>query len=137
MGDSGSLTLGFLISILSIRALEYLPSVSVLYLGAVPILDTLVVMIRRKRHGRSATAPDRCHLHHLLLQRSGSVPHTVVRMMILQMPFTAIGLLLPRGIDQTLPLLLFLAAVWAGLRWVERMIVSLGIECYPEESQRS
>ncbi len=131
MGDSGSLTLGFLISILSIQALEYLPSISVLYLGAVPILDTLIAMLRRKTHGRSATAPDRCHLHHLLLLRSGSVPRTVFTMLLLQMPFTAIGLLLPKNIDQTLPLLFFLVMFWVGYRWVLWMIRSEGIDCYP------
>ena len=126
MGDSGSLTLGFLISVLSIRALDYLPSVAVLYLGAVPILDTLVVMIRRKLHGRSATAPDHCHLHHLLLRRSGSVPRVIFTMLLLQLPFTALGLLLPREMDQTLPLLLFFLAVWIVYRWVERMIRETG-----------
>jgi len=130
MGDSGSLTLGFLISILSIQALHYLPSVAVLYLGALPILDTLIVMIRRKRHGRSATAPDRCHLHHLLLRRTGSVPRTVGIILALQAPFTLIGILFPRGIDQTLPLFLFFAAVLGGYIWVERMIRKLGVECY-------
>ena len=136
MGDSGSLTLGFLISILSIRALEYLPSVSVLYLGAVPILDTLITILRRKARGRSVTAPDRCHLHHLLLNcNKGNVPKTVFIIVLLQIPFTAIGLLLPRGIDQTLPLLLFFATVWAGYRWVERMIRMQRIECYPTEEK--
>ncbi len=131
MGDSGSLTLGFLISILSIRALEYLPSVSVLYLGAVPILDTLIAMFRRKAHGRSAVAPDRCHLHHLLLHRNGSVPRTVFTILLLQMPFTAIGLLLPKGMDQTLPLLFFFGVLLAGYRWVAWMIRMEGIDCYP------
>lgn len=131
MGDSGSLTLGFLISILSIRALEYLPSVSVLYLGAIPILDTLIAMLRRKAHGRSSTAPDRCHLHHLLLHRNGSVPRTVFSILFLQMPFTAVGLLLAHGMDQTIPLLLFCVIIWGGYRWVEWMIRSEGIDCYP------
>lgn len=133
MGDSGSLTLGFLISTLSILALKYLPSVSILYLGAVPILDTLVAMIRRKRHGRSALSPDRCHIHHLLLHHTHSAPRTVGLIVALQMPFTFVGLLLPKGIDQTLPLLLFLAVVWILYRWVERLIAAEEIPCYPDE----
>jgi len=132
MGDSGSLTLGFLISLLSIHALNYLPSVSVLYIGAVPLLDTLTTMIRRKRQGRSATAPDRCHIHHLLVRRTGSVPQAVLWIMQLQLILMLIGLLLPREIDQTLPLILFLLIVWGSYLLVQREIRRQGIDCYPE-----
>ena len=135
MGDSGSLTLGFLISTLSIRALDYLPSVSILYLGAIPILDTLIAMLRRKVRGRSVTAADRCHLHHLLLRRSGSIPKTVLMILLLQIPFTAIGLLLPRNIDQTVPFLFFCTALWVGYRWVLRTIRKEKIDCYPQNSK--
>ena len=130
MGDSGSLILGFLIAMLSIYALEYLPSVSVLYLGAVPIIDTLVAMIRRKRSGRSATAPDRCHFHHLLLQRTGSVPRTVLIMGTVQGAFLLAGLQLEKQMDQTLPLAFFLLLVWAASVLVDREIRARRIECY-------
>jgi len=130
MGDSGSLTLGFLISVLSIYALKYLPSVSVLYLGAIPLIDTLVVMIRRKRDGRSATAPDRCHLHHLIHRRKGSVPKTVLTLGGFQLIFAVIGLMLPRGIDQTIPLLVFLLIVIAVYRYVGKIIAESGNGCY-------
>ncbi|OHE17044.1 MAG: undecaprenyl-phosphate alpha-N-acetylglucosaminyl 1-phosphate transferase, partial [Sulfurimonas sp. RIFOXYD2_FULL_37_8] len=53
MGDSGSLTLGFLISVLAIKSLEYINPMSVLFITAIPIIDTLIVMIRRKRNGHS------------------------------------------------------------------------------------
>lgn len=130
MGDSGSLTLGFLIAALCIRALEYLPAVSMLYLGAVPIIDTLVAMIRRKLYGRSAIAADRCHLHHLLLRRTGSIIKTVLAILVLQMPFSAIGLLLPRNIEQAPALILFLLLVLVGYVWVRQMIRQEGIDCY-------
>jgi UDP-GlcNAc:undecaprenyl-phosphate GlcNAc-1-phosphate transferase len=130
MGDSGSLTLGFLIAMLSIRALEYLPSVSVLYLGAVPILDTLVAMVRRKRAGYSAMAPDRCHVHHLLLQKNGSVPRAVGVMVAAQGLLLLLGLSLEKGRDQTLPFLFFFLLLYGAYRWTMHRIGSLGIDCY-------
>jgi len=132
MGDSGSLTLGFLISLLSIRSLDYLPSVSVLYIGAVPLLDTLTSIIRRKRRGRSATAPDRCHIHHLLVRKTGSVPRTVIWMVQLQLTMTLVGLLLPKEMDQTLPLLLFVLIILGAYLLIQKEIRRLGIDCYQE-----
>lgn len=66
MGDSGSLLLGFLIAILSIKALNYINPVSVLFLAGVPILDTLVVFRRRLQRGQSPFSADKNHLHHIL-----------------------------------------------------------------------
>jgi UDP-GlcNAc:undecaprenyl-phosphate GlcNAc-1-phosphate transferase len=135
MGDSGSLTLGFLIGMLSIHALAYLPSVSVLYLGAIPILDTLVAMIRRKRAGYSAMEPDRCHCHHLLLKTLGSVPRTVLLLGGLQGLFILLGLLWSRGKDQTLPLLLFFLLLYGAYRCTSYLIRVLGIDCYPSSGR--
>jgi UDP-GlcNAc:undecaprenyl-phosphate GlcNAc-1-phosphate transferase len=134
MGDSGSLTLGFLISTLSVRALEYLPSVSVLYLGAIPILDTLVAMVRRKRAGYSAIMPDRCHFHHLLLERLGSVPRTVLLLVAVQVLFLAVGLVLPRESDQGMALILFLTLFIGVYRLTLREIEQRGIDCYRRRS---
>ena len=129
MGDSGSLSLGFLISALSIKALEYIPTVSVLYLGAIPILDTLVAMFRRKLNGRSATKPDKCHFHHLLLRRFQSVPKSVLILIFIQIPFTVVGLLIPKQIEQGYFLLGFFGFIALGLIWVNYMIKREKIEC--------
>ncbi len=137
MGDSGSLTLGFLIGMLSIHALSYLPSVSVLYLGAIPILDTLVAMIRRKRAGYSAMEPDRCHFHHLFLGRVKSVPKTVAVLALLQGGFIILGLSWRKGEDQTLALLLFLLMLLGVYRLVQLMIRAQGVECYSGEKKPS
>lgn len=92
MGDSGSLTLGFLISVLSIKALEYINPLSVLFIAAIPILDTLIVMIRRKRTGNSIFAPDKLHFHHVLLRFfNGNIKKTVAFMILLQLFYSMIG----------------------------------------------
>jgi len=109
MGDSGSLTLGFVISLLSVKALAYIPTVSVLFLAAIPIIDTIVVMIRRKRNGRSMFAADHCHMHHILRDFfHQNTPKTVFFLMILQAIYTVTALQLSKTIDEGWLLILFL-----------------------------
>src|SRR5690606_10590393 len=71
MGDSGSLTLGFLLAVISVQGvLKTTAAISLvipLALLAVPILDTTFVVLKRIRHGVSVASPDRWHLHHRLL----------------------------------------------------------------------
>jgi len=95
MGDSGSLTLGFVIAVLSIHSvqMEYITAVTVLLLCAVPILDTLIVMIRRMRRGKNPFHPDKSHIHHILLkQHRNNVPKTTKILILLQIVFVYIGL---------------------------------------------
>lgn len=95
MGDSGSLTLGFIIVILSVYAIKqnYVTAVSVLLLTAIPILDTLIVMVRRIANKQSPFKADQTHIHHIVLkQQNKHVVRTVILMGIWQMLFTYIGL---------------------------------------------
>jgi UDP-GlcNAc:undecaprenyl-phosphate GlcNAc-1-phosphate transferase len=71
MGDAGSQLLGFTIGVLSIRATqastsEVSAAIPVLLL-ALPILDTLSVMVQRVSEGRSPFSADKNHVHHKLL----------------------------------------------------------------------
>src|ERR1700733_646978 len=71
MGDAGSQLLGFSIGVLSVRATQGVASevstaLPVLLL-ALPILDTLSVMVQRLSEGRSPFSADKNHIHHKLL----------------------------------------------------------------------
>jgi UDP-GlcNAc:undecaprenyl-phosphate GlcNAc-1-phosphate transferase len=71
MGDAGSQLLGFAVGVLSLRATQSATSslsaaIPVLLL-ALPILDTLSVMVQRVSEGRSPFSPDKNHIHHKLL----------------------------------------------------------------------
>lgn len=71
MGDAGSQFLGFMIALLAIYLTQFEnpalnPALPLLLIG-VPILDTLMVMTKRIRAGRSPFSPDKNHLHHRLL----------------------------------------------------------------------
>ena len=112
MGDSGSLTLGFVISVIAIKSLSYIPTVSVLFIAALPILDTLVVMIRRKRNGKSVFTPDRLHMHHILWHFSSkNTPLTIVVLGMIQLIYSLTGLNLEKQMDEGILLLLFLLNV--------------------------
>lgn len=85
MGDIGSLLLGFILSIFAIKFNEInatmntgsiyfikaAPSVSIGIL-IVPIFDTVRVMLVRMMKGVSPFKPDKRHLHHYLLEITGS-----------------------------------------------------------------
>ncbi|MFC2057646.1 glycosyltransferase family 4 protein [Campylobacterota bacterium] len=112
MGDSGSLTLGFVISVLAIKSLEYLPTVSILFIAAIPILDTLVVMVRRKMNGRSMFSADRCHIHHILRHFfAEDTRKTVLFIGVFQGIYSLTGLQLERHIDEGFLLVQFMLNV--------------------------
>ncbi|ODT11885.1 MAG: hypothetical protein ABS35_41140, partial [Kaistia sp. SCN 65-12] len=82
MGDAGSMMLGcaiagFIVSLSSggdapddTAPPEFFPAL--LWIVAVPVVDTLSLMVRRPLAGRSPMAADRSHLHHLLIDRGYS-----------------------------------------------------------------
>lgn len=101
MGDSGSLTIGFIISVLAVLSLQNVHPIAIFYLTAVPILDTLVVMIRRIRRNKSPFSPDKTHLHHIMVKFFDmNVQKTVVFLVILQIIFSSIGYIILDSINK-------------------------------------
>lgn len=82
MGDTGSLVLGFVISVLCIKLIQLntgvqqpvLPHSSIFALSVVmiPVFDTLRVFALRIWSGRSPFSPDKNHIHHLLTNHGWS-----------------------------------------------------------------
>jgi len=109
MGDSGSLTLGFIIALLAIKSLAYIPAVSVLFVAAIPIIDTIIVMARRKLQGRSMFSADKCHVHHIMEEFfSNNTPRTVIFLALLQAIYSFVGLQLDKKVDEGYLLLFFI-----------------------------
>ena len=106
MGDSGSLLLGFIIAILSIKSLTYINPASVLFLAAVPILDTLVVFRRRIQRGKSPFEADKNHLHHILNNIKQDKAFTVKMLISMQLVFSCMFLQLHKQ-DDALNLVVF------------------------------
>ncbi|MEE0965546.1 MAG: MraY family glycosyltransferase [Bacilli bacterium] len=72
LGDCGALYIGFMISVISLLGFGYKSS-TFFTLGApivvlmVPIVDTIIAIVRRKVHHKSFSEADRNHLHHNLM----------------------------------------------------------------------
>jgi len=132
MGDSGSLTLGFIISILFIKSLNYIDAVSVLYIGALPITDTLVAMLRRKMDKRGLTQADKCHLHHIVLNITKSVPKSVAILLTYQIFMILIGLISSSNIDSALMLAIYIMHIPIIYYATRYLINRYHIKCYPK-----
>ena len=87
LGDAGSMILGLLLAYYLITAsqreplIDTLPTSLVPWIVALPVIDTLSLIYRRLRDGRSPLSPDRMHLHHLLLD-IGLSPRRVLLTML-------------------------------------------------------
>lgn len=75
LGDSGSITLGFLVTaslvFLSQGENELIRPVTALWLVTVPLMDMLATMLRRAKNRVPLMAADRMHLHHTLIDTMG------------------------------------------------------------------
>jgi len=121
MGDSGSLTLGFVVSILSIQSLAYLTPSAVIFIIALPILDTFIVMTRRIQRGRSPFRADRNHMHHFLYHAKMDVKFTVILIIYVQIAFSIIGFQLNHS-DDFLNLILFGILFYIFLNFLDQRV---------------
>jgi len=130
MGDSGSLTLGFVIATLAIKSLAYLPAISILFVAAIPILDTVIVMTRRKINGRSMFSADRCHIHHILRHFfAEDTPRTVIFLGVLQAIYSLTGLQLDKEMDGGYLLIQFILNIVLVYLFLGAMIKRQKREC--------
>jgi UDP-GlcNAc:undecaprenyl-phosphate GlcNAc-1-phosphate transferase len=125
MGDSGSLMIGLVNSILVIKFINVAgsPAVSIPVSSAaaigfsiliVPLLDTLRVFAIRISKGCSPFTPDRNHVHHLLLDRGlnhAAVTFTCVGINVFFIVLAYLG----RSLGPTYLLMVILALAFAGL----------------------
>jgi UDP-GlcNAc:undecaprenyl-phosphate/decaprenyl-phosphate GlcNAc-1-phosphate transferase len=85
MGDAGSMTLGFVLAFFSVELSQkphgIVSPVAALIVLAVPVTDTLTVMIKRVLAGKSPFEPDKSHFHHIL--RDMGFNHAGVVMVIM------------------------------------------------------
>ena len=126
MGDSGSQFLGFSVAVLGIVLIErsntmLSPLVPLLAL-ALPIIDTLQVMVRRILAGMSPFSPDRRHLHHRLLDIGFSQHGAVFLIYLIQCALVLLAWWLRFAADYVVlgAILLFAATLLFGLRAWER-----------------
>ncbi len=122
LGDSGSLSLGFLLGIYAVtwsNATNTLPGMAApLVALSIPLLDTVLAVARRAIGGQPIFAADRRHIHHLMLDRGLS--HRGVALLLCGIcGFAAIWSILlavAPGQYGSVMLAAFCAAAWAGVR---------------------
>jgi UDP-GlcNAc:undecaprenyl-phosphate GlcNAc-1-phosphate transferase len=96
MGDAGSLVLGYAIAWFSVYLTQQedfpsVPPVIMLWVVGVFLFDVFTVTIRRLVRRRSPMAPDRDHLHHMLLRRGFSPRVTLLLIVTAQLVLAAVG----------------------------------------------
>src|SRR5690606_19049663 len=95
MGDSGSLFLGFALASMSLLELKEVTLVSLVIpvlILAVPIIDTLYAIIRRKLNKQPIASADKQHLHHRLLALGLTHKKTVLLIYAISAIFALLGI---------------------------------------------
>lgn len=113
MGDAGSTTIGLLLTFLLINATQgthaTMAPVTALWLLALPLIDTVALLILRPLLGRSPFAADHLHYHHLLRDFGLSVNQTLAVVACVQGSLAVFGLTMAfNGVSESVQLSLFL-----------------------------
>lgn len=134
MGDTGSLTLGYILSFFVIKYCMYtgtipteeilgsplLVSFSVLL---VPSLDVVRVVLRRARNGKALFLPDKTHIHHKFLDMGFSPRQALITIQLMSASLCAFTLVtVHSGWNNTLVFVIDVV-VWTGLNlWFDKVI---------------
>lgn len=136
MGDTGSLLMGVVNSILVIKFIETgsgyhaFPVLSAPAIGfsilLLPLMDTLRVFSIRILNGRSPFSPDRNHIHHLLLERGLTHSQVTFACTISSLIFIAAGFLF-QNIGSTWLIALFVTCFSAAIYGIKRIPSSFSL----------
>lgn len=137
MGDTGSLTLGFLLSFLALKLsminFNLLPFdgnglLISLTLMMIPAFDAVRVALVRLRHGRSPMTPDKTHIHHKLMKAGLSQRQALLVIIVLALLFIALNNLLSLVIDINVIVLIDIVAY---------TLVIVCINCFTNQQQEA
>ena len=130
MGDTGSQTLGYILSFLSIRycacpadGMPYPDGTIVIAFSTliVPVFDVFRVMWVRARDHRHLFSPDRNHIHHKFLAMGIGPRRAMASILLISCLFICLNLCLIPYVNSTLILLLDIA-LWTILNlWFDRV----------------
>ncbi len=92
MGGAGSMMLGFALVWFAVDLSRIITPIAVVWIFAIPLMDTVSCMLRRTLKGRSPFSADREHLHHVIMRAGLSVSGTVWLIMLISFLLGLIGL---------------------------------------------
>jgi len=110
MGDSGSLFLGFMISVIALLGFKVATLTSLVIpitILAIPIFDTVLAIFRRLLKGENIGAPDKEHFHHQLLKLKFSTRTSLIIIYSVNIMFSALSVLYVIG-DNKKAIILYL-----------------------------
>lgn len=122
LGDSGSLFIGFMLSALALAGAQKAPTFVAVAIPVVsfglPILETLISILRRLISGRPILTADREHIHHRLLQMGFSHRQVVILLYAVSAIFAMLSLFLlwPTGSTVGLVLAVVGTGIWLGVQ---------------------
>ena len=103
MGDTGSLFLGFMISVIALlgyKVTTFTSLVVPIVVLAIPIFDTLFAILRRLLKGQSIAEADKEHFHHQLLKMKYSTVASILIIYAIDITFAAVSILYVLGDNQ-------------------------------------
>lgn len=128
MGDAGSQFLGFAVGFLGLALVHSSPGTLspwlLLLLVGLPVVDLLIVTVRRIRHGHHPFHPDKTHLHHRLMALGFSHARAVGATYSLHASFVFFGVALQSS-EQWVILLVFglhMVLIYGFLSLAERRV---------------
>jgi len=122
LGDSGSLLIGFLLSALALYGAQKAPTIVAVAIPIVsfglPILETVLSIVRRLISGRPVFTADREHIHHKLLQHGLTHRQVVILLYGVSAGFAMLSLFLlwPTGSSLGLVLAVLGIGIWIGVQ---------------------
>lgn len=130
MGDTGSLTLGYILSFLTIRFCAYNSALAPFTDGAivisfstliVPLFDVVRVMLIRLRLHRGLFIADKNHIHHKFLAMGFTARGAMLSILMIACLFSCLNILLVPYVDNTVMLLADIV-VWISLNcWFDKI----------------
>ena len=122
LGDSGSLFIGFMLSALALAGSQKAPTFVAVAIPVVsfglPILETMLSILRRTISGRPIFTADSDHIHHRLLRMGFSHRQVVVVLYAVSAVFAMLSLFLlwPSGSTLGLVLVVVGTGIWLGVQ---------------------
>lgn len=132
MGDTGSLTIGLILSFLSLQ-LYHVSSLGCDAFGTnafilafspllIPCLDVVRVFLHRIRKHRNPFLPDKTHIHHKLLALGLKPRVCMVTIVMIALAISVISIYLSRYIEVNI-LLVIIVGFWTGVNiWLSHRI---------------
>jgi UDP-N-acetylmuramyl pentapeptide phosphotransferase/UDP-N-acetylglucosamine-1-phosphate transferase len=126
MGDTGSLTLGYILSFFVLSFSHSTPEFDAPEHGSqwiifssliIPLFDVVRVVFTRFRDRRPPFLPDKNHIHHKFLSAGLSVIRTLISLLLISLLFVVLNYFLNQYIQITFVLLLDIV-LWIGIHFI-------------------